>query len=110
MAEGFTIRCDHCDYDIEVWSDSHSYYYDSNGKKRYAHHPSSKLEQCVGCETDFICLGCGHKFRSDSEKPRDSCPKCRKNNIDTRWNAAGKTCPYCKIGTFREDPASYKIS
>ena len=59
MAQGVTFSCNHCGHSIEAWDDGNPYYLDERGKKRYAYHPSSERDQCVGNDSPHICLSCG---------------------------------------------------
>ena len=110
MAEQFRFECDKCGYAIEAWDDGNPYYFDANGRKRYAYHPDDKRAQCVGNDEERVCLGCGKQFKSDSEAPVEACPKCQSSQHVDACGLDAQPCPYCKEGTFRRDPNSSAIS
>lgn len=104
------MTCDACGYTIEAWSDGNPYYLDERGRKRYAYHPSDEVMRCVGNDDPHLCLACGRKFHVDSRRPVSVCPKCGSDQIAETFSLAGKRCPKCKRGTFREDPDFHAIS
>jgi DNA-directed RNA polymerase subunit RPC12/RpoP len=111
MAEGVRFICGNCYKSIEAWSDGNPYYIDDLGAKRYAYHPDhSMLPLCVGNDKPHICLVCGKDFNVDSRLPVVKCPKCGSANIADTFNLKGKTCPYCKAGTFAVDPDFHPVS
>jgi hypothetical protein len=69
-----SASCNHCGHSIEAWNDGNPYYVDERGRKRYAYHPSSERDLCVGNDSPHICLSCGCKFMVDSRKPISPCP------------------------------------
>jgi predicted RNA-binding Zn-ribbon protein involved in translation (DUF1610 family) len=110
MAQGVTFSCNRCGHSIEAWNDGNPYYVDERGKKRYAYHPSSERDLCVGNDSPHICLSCGRKFMVDSRKPISACPSCKEADIVDTYNLNGRKCPYCKNGNFPESPMMTGIS
>jgi DNA-directed RNA polymerase subunit RPC12/RpoP len=111
MAQGVTYVCSDCGTSIEAWDEGNPYYRDEKGRKKYAYHPDSEhLALCIGNDADFLCLGCGKKFKVDSEAPIDRCPKCKSTEIVDRYELEGKQCPYCMKGKFGADPNGFVIS
>lgn len=110
MAEGLLFVCNHCQHQIEAWSDGNPYYFDDEGAKHYAYHPDPLFESCVGNEVPYICLQCGHSLMSDTTNPTLSCPSCQSENIVKNFHLEGRPCPYCSQGAFARDPDFYCIS
>jgi DNA-directed RNA polymerase subunit RPC12/RpoP len=110
MAEGRVYKCSACAHAIEAWDDGNPYYLDERGEKRYAHHPSPERVRCTGNDTPVLCLGCGAEALRDSAAPIARCPRCAARGLVATWRLEGRTCPYCKAGTFATDPDSLMIS
>ncbi len=117
MAQGVRFVCNSCDHIIQAWSDGNPYYFESvitktgvKQKKKYAYHPSSEFDLCVGNDSPHLCLSCGKEFMVDSEAPITACPKCTAREIVDTWSLGGKPCPYCRNGAFDEDPGFHPIS
>jgi hypothetical protein len=111
MAEGITNVCDKCSTKVEAWSDGNPYYLDASGAKEYAYHPDhERLERCIGNDSPHLCLGCGHQFMVDSRAPITACPECASERICDCFDLSGKPCPFCKAGTFDNDPNDRRIS
>lgn len=102
MAMALDFTCEQCGFEITGWDDGNPYYFDTKGKKQYAHHPDPKRDQYVGIDSDMICLDCGETFLSDSENPAMQCPHCQSTNFCDQFDLAGKPCPKCKVGRFDE--------
>ncbi len=102
MAQGFRFVCGKCDHTIEAWDDGNPYYFDDDGKKKYAYHPNDELlKRCIGNDAEHLCLSCEKEFMVDLEAPITACPKCKSSEIVRKMELAGKSCPYCKEGVFR---------
>ena len=102
MAMSTIFTCNGCERGFEAWDDGNPYYFDANGKKKYAYHPDHEnLLRCVGNDEPHLCLGCGHEFPMDSEAPLEACPKCSAPELIAKTKLDGKPCPFCKKGTFR---------
>jgi predicted RNA-binding Zn-ribbon protein involved in translation (DUF1610 family) len=110
MAEGIRFECSVCGKTIQAWSDGNPYYINDAGRKKYAYHPDSKLDLCIGNDSPQICLACGKEFKSDSNDPSKNCPKCGSTEFVNQYDLNGKRCPYCKDGVFAEDPDFHCIS
>ena len=110
MAQCIRFVCDHCGGPIESWDEGNPYYIDRRGKKRYAYHPQSERELCIGVDSPHLCLDCGARFAVDSGKPITKCPKCKSPKISDTYNLAEKICPDCKLGVFRVDPEFHCVS
>ena len=111
MAEARRYVCEECGRDIEAWSDGNPYYIDETGTKQYAYHPDSEsLSLCVGNDSPYLCLGCGHEFMIDSRNVTNSCPQCEGQKLADTYQLEGQPCPYCKAGVFRADPDFFCIS
>ena len=110
MAAGIRFNCSNCPLKIEAWDDGNPYYYDDEGKKIYAYHPSDEVMFCVGNDSPHLCLACGKKFMVDSAAPVTLCPKCKSSNIRDTFRLSGKKCPKCKQGVFVIDPEFRAIS
>ncbi len=111
MAAGIRFICDHCNHTIESWDDGNPYYFDEHGKKQYAYHPNHDLlDMCIGNDSPTLCLSCGKEFMIDSRSPVTVCPKCSDQHIADTFELGGKRCPYCKKGTFNQDPDYFAVS
>lgn len=111
MAMGICLRCDHCNHEILAWTDGNPYYIDETGAKQYAYHPDHEwLALCTGNDSDYVCLACGGTFKADSKRRRYTCPSCRSAEVVTTFGLEGRQCPYCKTGTFHEDPRGHAVS
>jgi len=110
MAAGFLFKCGNCGFEIEAWDDGNPYYFDENGKKVYAYHPSREWEKCIGNDSDYLCLSCGRKFKADPERKEVKCTRCRSKNAAETMELGGKRCPKCKKGEFQQDPDFFAIS
>lgn len=98
MAEGVMLKCDHCEFNAEAWSDGNPYYLDASGEKQYAYHPNPHLALCTEVDTPHICMRCAHEFNVDSATPIRRCPQCNFGRIYRMWILLGKRCPQCKSG------------
>jgi len=103
MAQCLRYQCTHCDKAFEAWDDGVPYLLDARGRKRYVPHPDPDRDKAIGVETESLCLGCGRKFKVDSRKPRKDCPGCGGTEIRDFVALEGAGCPFCRLGTFRED-------
>ncbi|MFO0915249.1 MAG: hypothetical protein U0795_19965 [Pirellulales bacterium] len=111
MAMGTTFRCDHCKHEILAWDDGNPYYLDEKGEKQYAYHPDwERLSQCIGNDSDFLCLACGKEFRMDSATTDVKCKRCESTDAIEFRELEGRTCPRCKKGAFHADPDHFAIS
>lgn len=111
MAQGIRFVCSHCSRGIVAWSDGNPYFINAKGEKEYAYHPDhERLERCIGNDSPHLCLGCGEGFMVDSEAPISVCPKCGTSEIADTYRLAGCGCPFCKVGTFAQDPNFFAIS
>lgn len=110
MAECIMFACNSCGFAKEAWSDGNPYYLTSKGLKKYAYHPDSKLNRCIGNDVPHICLSCGHEFNVDSREPVAECPKCYSTTIADCYKLEGLFCPGCKNGIFSRDKAFCCIS
>ena len=111
MAQALRFVCDGCDRAVESWSDGNPYFFDSAGKKQYAHHPDhERLALCVGNDSPHICLACGIEFMVDSRAPLQACPDCKSGDMSDAFQLDGRPCPYCKAGSFAVDPDFFCIS
>jgi hypothetical protein len=111
MAEGIRFVCGNCQKYIEAWSDGNPYYIDESGKKQYAYHPDhERLDRCIGNDTPYLCMTCGHQYVVDSREPTDCCPKCGSTQTADTFCLNGRECPWCKAGVFVIDPNYYCIS
>ena len=133
MVNSKTFVCTHCRYLIEAESDGHSYFLADDGQLHFRSPATGGgwledfieqsegrdltgkarkdfLAQRVGIMSDLLCLDCGSKFRRDLKKQKAVCPrqKCLSQNVVTTWTLAGKKCPSCKTGTFKQDEKSGK--
>ena len=110
MAEGIRFICNQCSKSIEAWDDGNPYFFDENGDKQYAYHPSSELDRCVGNDSPYLCLNCSEKFMVDSQEPISACPKCASEDICSTFSLSKKKCPFCKVGILERDTSYYAIS
>lgn len=110
MAAGKNFVCSECSHTITTWDEGDPYYRDERGRKRYAYHPSPERERCTGVESPVLCLNCGKEAKVDSAKPITRCRKCASEELVDTWHLEGRTCPYCRRGTFAEDPDFRMIS
>ena len=110
MAEGRRYVCQACGAQVEAWSDGNPYFVDERGEKKYAHHPDPEVEQCIGNDVPHLCLGCGLTFMVDSRHPSLDCPACKSGETCATYDLAGRRCPTCKSGRFKEDLAGTRIS
>jgi DNA-directed RNA polymerase subunit RPC12/RpoP len=111
MAQALRFVCDHCERDIQSWSDGNPYFIDADGKKQYAYHPDHEnLERCIGNDTPHLCLGCGLELKIDSLAPVTACPECKSAELRDTYDLAGCRCPYCREGDFSLDPDYQCIS
>jgi DNA-directed RNA polymerase subunit RPC12/RpoP len=105
MAQALRFVCSKCNHAIEAWSDGNPYYIDEAGAKQYAYHPNhEQLARCIGNDSPHHCLGCGAEFMVDSRAPIAACPSCGVSDVVNSYRLSGCRCPYCKQGTFTEDP------
>jgi predicted RNA-binding Zn-ribbon protein involved in translation (DUF1610 family) len=105
MAQALRFVCSKCSHAIEAWSDGNPYFIDEAGAKQYAYHPNhEQLARCIGNDSPHHCLSCGAEFKVDSRIPVTACPSCGASNIINSYRLGGCRCPYCKQGTFTEDP------
>lgn len=100
MATGF--KCDKCEHVISAWDEGNPYYFDEEGKKQYAYHPSSDRNKCIGNDPDYVCLDCAKEFILDRKVPSKECPECASLNICKPSELEGKKCPSCKEGTLKD--------
>lgn len=111
MAEAVRSVCGGCGHAIEAWSDGNPYYIDEAGAKQYAYHPDhERLARCIGNDSPYLCLSCGHEFMVDSLAPVTACPKCRAREFADTYHLARKPCPYCKSGEFAADEDFHCVS
>lgn len=111
MASAQRFTCDTCGREVIAWSDGIPYFINEAGEKEYAYHPDHEgLSKCIGNDMPHLCLGCGHEFNVDSEKPRKDCPECGHKKIRKTYALAGWSCPFCKRGKFNTDPDYFAIS
>lgn len=111
MAQCLRYVCDNCGNDVEAWDEGNPYYIDASGKKQYAYHPDhGLLEKCIGNDSPHLCLECGEEFMVDSRAPIAKCPRCGSEDIANCYRLAGRRCPKCKAGAFRQDPDFHCIS
>jgi DNA-directed RNA polymerase subunit RPC12/RpoP len=110
MAECVRFVCNNCGFAKEAWSDGNPYYLTSKGLKKYAYHPDSKVDKCIGNDVPHICLSCGHEFKIDSREPVEECPKCCSADIADCFKLEGISCPGCKSGVLRRDKGFCCIS
>lgn len=111
MAQAIRYVCNHCQHDIEAWSDGNPYYIDETGTKQYAYHPDHEgLARCIGNDSPHWCLSCGHEFKVDSRDSASVCPECGFSQFVDTYQLEGHTCPYCKSGQFSTDPNFFCIS
>lgn len=111
MAQCVRFVCVACSRAIEAWSDGNPYYFDENGQKQYAYHPRHDLlRRCVGNDVPHLCLGCGAAFNVDSRAPNGECPECKSAEFAETYHLDGRSCPYCKRGTFERDRGFFAIS
>ena len=105
MSKRLSFFCNECGKVIRFFSDGNPYYFDENGKKRYAHYPDiKKLDQCIGNDLPHICLNCGDRFVLDTMRlPGHYCPKCKTPDVIEVRNLWAETCPFCKTGSFLID-------
>jgi hypothetical protein len=111
MAACIRLQCTHCKTHIDVWDEGNPYYFDENGRKRYAYHPSPKRNICVGADPSLVCLNCSNQFIGDSlDAAQSKCSKCGSPHVAEPRELKGRSCPYCKVGVFNVDPKFYAIS
>jgi predicted RNA-binding Zn-ribbon protein involved in translation (DUF1610 family) len=111
MAQALRFVCGGCRRAVEAWSDGNPYYLDAAGVKQYAYHPDhERLALCIGNDSPHLCLACGDKFLLDSRAPVAACPGCGSAEIAAAYELGGQRCPFCKAGTFAEDPTFHCIS
>ncbi len=110
MAIGKVFACSTCAHRIEAWDEGDPYYVDPQGRKHHAYHPSMERMMCVGIDSPTLCLACGKESASDSAEPLTCCPSCASGEIVSTWELDGRTCPYCRQGTFSADSNSFLIS
>jgi DNA-directed RNA polymerase subunit RPC12/RpoP len=110
MAQGFRFVCGGCGAAIEAWDEGNPYYFDERGRKRYAYHPNPQRDLCIGNDSPHLCLSCGEQLMVDSNAPLTRCPKCASADLASTYHLSGKRCPYCKGGTFEQDPDFFLIS
>jgi hypothetical protein len=104
MAQAFRFICNSCGETIESWDEGHPYYFDKRGRKKYAYHPDSKRDQCIGVDSPHLCLACAESFWTDSRAPSAQCPNCSSTSICDTYHLEGQNCPFCKKGIFERDP------
>lgn len=109
MAQGITFECTSCGNAVEAWDDGDPYYIDLKRSFRgvprsrckvYVYHPSIPDQPIEGVDVPHLCLDCNHGFRVDSERPRETCTKCRSRNIADACRLKGRSCPKCGRGSF----------
>lgn len=110
MAEGGVYACSHCTRTVTAWDEGDPYYRDASGKKHYAYHPDPERDLCTGIDATMLCLNCGASRRSDAEAPPPPCRKCKVGPLVDVCELEGRTCPWCKQGTFARDPTQFMIS
>jgi hypothetical protein len=110
MAAGQVFQCSVCAHAITAWEEGDPYYVDAQGEKCYAYHPSAERARCTGVDTPVLCLACGAEAVRDSAAPITRCPGCNARRLVSTWRLAGRTCPYCRAGTFASDPNAMMIS
>lgn len=133
MAQGWVVECDACGMSFEAWDEGNPWYRGPvvlevvepgspapKAKKQYHYHPVSdhRWQQHFdsGNDVKHLCLDCGRKFYwdvsllGDDDQDRPPCIKCSGGNVYAVYALAGKSCPKCQDGTFREDPRSIMIS
>ena len=106
MAEGRLLTCGHCAFEVMAWSDANPYYFDSHGRKRYAHHPDHEnLARCIGLDVPHPCIACGEEIQIDAAVGLPVCPMCKSDLLVAVWELEGRQCPKCKSGRFVNDPS-----
>jgi len=114
MAECIRYACSRCRRAVEAWSDGNPYYRDAKSRKRYAYHPDHEaLARCTGNDVPHLCLACGAERTVDSAPRRRRvvrCRRCASEDLVPTMELAGRTCPWCRGGTFEADPHLVAIS
>ena len=110
MAMCVRFVCQQCRNAVEAWDEGDPYYFDLNGRKKYAYHPSSERKFCTGIDSPHLCLDCGKEFKVDSEKPIAACPRCKSAEIADTFHLNGRRCPKCHTGKFSQDPEFFAVS
>ena len=109
MAQSMIFQCVSCENCAEAWDDGDPYYIDLNRSlqgmprsrcKVYVHHPSIPDQPLEGNDVPHLCLDCNHEFQVDTERPRETCTKCRSRNIVDAFLLEGRACPKCPDGSF----------
>ena len=60
---------------------------------------------------EMITYVCDHCEKAiDSRSPVTACPQCASENICDTFHLSGRQCPYCRTGSFTEDPFGRAIS
>ena len=111
MAEGRLLICGHCAFEVMAWSDANPYYFDSRGRKRYAHHPDHEnLARCIGLNVPHLCIACGEEIQIDAAVGLPVCPMCKSDRLVDMWEREGHQCPKCRSGRFVDDPRRGAVS
>lgn len=110
MAQGIVFVCSTCAHEVEAWDEGEPYYFDAQGEKRYAFHPDPERALCTGLEISGLCLRCGAEVLSDEAAPPAPCPQCGQGEVVDACALDGRTCPFCKAGTFHADPDALRVS
>lgn len=83
MAECIRYLCNHCSKELQSWSDGNPYFINDSGGKEYAYHPDHEgLARCIGNDSPYLCLRCGHGFRVDSRSPSPAARRAEQQPSD----------------------------
>ena len=110
MAQGIRLVCSNCNHSLEAWDDGNPFYLDSNGKKKYAYHPSPERDLCIGNDIPNLCLDSEIAFKVDSRHPVNKAPCCGSVKFVDTFSLANQACPKCKVGKFGIDPGFGPVS
>jgi hypothetical protein len=128
VTKGKSFVCSHCRYLLEASDQGHRYFLSDAGKPQFLGQSGGTeqreelirqsagrdlagkareafLAQRMGRMSDLLCLDCGSTFKRDLDRQEAVCPrfKCKSKNVVATWRLAGKTCPSCKTGCFKEE-------
>lgn len=110
MAAGKVLTCSACDRQVEAWDEGDPYFLDAQGEKQYAYHPDPQRALCTGLDVPSLCLHCGAETTIDAADVPAPCPQCGQREVVDLWELDGRTCPWCKTGTFAADLGPFMVS